>query len=121
MTLYHFPDVTNAGGQIRHIYPIHQKALLSLIQRIPETVVEIWVFGSAITLKCGQGSDLDVCLVGDVTPEETKELWVLDHIPLDLILVSEDEFSSSSQHLGSIYHRIKSTGLKVWERGHGIL
>lgn len=121
MTLYHFPDVMKAGGRIRHVYPIHQKALLSLIEKIPATVMEIWVFGSVITLKCGQGSDLDVCLVGDLTPEDTKNLWVLEHIPLDLLTVTKEEFESSAQHKGSIYYQIKTSGLKVWERGYGIL
>lgn len=120
MSLYHFTDLYQSGSKIQHVFPLHQRALLELIARVPDSVQEVWVFGSTLTLRCGQGSDLDVCLVGEISLEETKDLWVLNRIPLDLLLVTKTFFDVASQQKGSIYHQIRTTGLKIWERGTGL-
>ncbi len=82
---------------------------------------EVWVFGSSVSLKCGQGSDLDVCLVGPSDLSDTKGLWVMDHIPLDIVVTSRQAFEENAKVIGSLYDRIKSDGLKVWEKGTGLL
>lgn len=57
-------------------YFLHQKAVLDLIENLPDSVDEVWVFGSSVSLKCGQDSDLDVCLSGSLEMADTKDLWV---------------------------------------------
>jgi len=117
---YIFKDIHHAGGAIRHVFPTHQKAVLDLIERLPDMVEEMWVFGSSITLQCGQGSDLDICLIGDVDPVDTKGLWVMDHIPIDLVVASHEQFNHNAEIQGSLFQRIKADGLKIWERGVGL-
>ena len=41
------------------------KAVLAVV---PESVDELWVFGSAVTEHCRPDSDLDVCVIGDNMP-----------------------------------------------------
>jgi hypothetical protein len=120
MNLLYFKDLHRAGGRIRHVFPLHQRALLDLLAMLPETVDEVWVFGSTLTLRCGQDSDLDVCLVGDVRLEDTKDLWVLQGVPLGLVLVGKSEFYNHPHAPDSIYHSIQTNGLKIWDREEGL-
>jgi len=99
-----------------------QADLQKVLDVIPASVDELWVFGSAVTKFCRPDSDLDVCIIGDFITKEDRK--ILAHAPrygMDLIDVNHDEFNKESKEKGSIYNEIKSKGLLVYKKGVGLV
>ena len=96
--------------------------LRAVLAVVPESVDELWVFGSAVTEHCRPDSDLDVCVIGDnITREDRK---VMAHAPrrgMDLLNVSHEEFAEESRQNGSIFHEVLTKGIPVYRKGEGII
>ena len=59
---------------LSRIHPLKRHAVETLLlSDIPETVDKIIIFGSAITLHCHPGSDLDICIVGSYKLSDERE------------------------------------------------
>ena len=70
--MYTFPLVIDGSETVKHVFPTQQKAAqqaIELAQANP-LIRKLIVFGSAVTLNCGTGSDLDLALV---IPEASEE------------------------------------------------
>jgi len=96
--------------------------LQKVLDVIPESVDELWVFGSAVTKFCRPDSDLDVCVIGDNISKEDRK--IMAHAPrygMDLINVSHEEFARESGEKGSIYNEIKTKGLPIYRKGIGLV
>lgn len=96
--------------------------LEKILNVIPESVDELWVFGSSVTKFCRPDSDLDVCIVGDgITKDDRK---VLAHAPrngMDLLDISHSEFERESEIKGSIFNEVKNKGLLIYKKGFGLV
>ncbi len=96
--------------------------LEKVLNVIPESVDELWVFGSAVTKYCRPDSDLDVCIIGDnITKEDRKTLAHAPRYGMDLINVTHSDFEKESKEKGSIYNEIKTKGLLIYKKGIGIV
>ena len=95
------------------------KAVLAVI---PESVDELWVFGSAVTPYCRPDSDLDVCVVGDTITKKARK--VLAHAPrrgMDLLNISNADFLAERNQAGSVFYDVYHKGLLVYKKGVGII
>lgn len=96
--------------------------LNAVLAVIPESVDELWVFGSAVTPYCRPDSDLDVCVVGDnITKADRK---VLAHAPrrgMDLLNISNADFLAERDKAGSVFYDVYHKGLLVYKKGVGII
>ena len=99
-----------------------QDDLQKVLDVIPDSVDELWVFGSAVTEYCRPDSDLDVCAVGDMISKEDRK--VLAHAPrnaMDLLTVSHEEFAKESSEPGSVFYDVKTKGLLIYKKGAGLV
>jgi len=90
------------------------KAVLSVI---PDSVDELWIFGSAITEFCREDSDIDICVIGDNITREDRR--VLAHAPrrgMDLLNVTHEEFERERGDKNSIYHAVFNKGLLLYKK-----
>ena len=61
---YVFKDINNLGYPYYHVHPYKQQAVKTLVERIPETVSQVIIFGSSVTTAHFWWNDLDVCIIG---------------------------------------------------------
>ena len=69
-----------------------------------------------------QYSDIDLCVVlepGTMHKPYFGRLPVSTLVPVDWILVNQDEFDDKSKKRHGVYHIINSEGRIVWDRIHG--
>lgn len=96
--------------------------LEKVLSVLPESIDELWVFGSSVTQFCRPDSDLDVCIIGDnITKDDRK---ILAHAPrygMDLLSISNEEFERESSVVGSVFNEIKSKGLLIYKKGIGLV
>ncbi|MCQ2565305.1 MAG: type II toxin-antitoxin system RelB/DinJ family antitoxin [Clostridia bacterium] len=96
--------------------------LEKVLEVLPESIDELWVFGSAITEYCRPDSDLDVCIVGDnISKEDRRTLAHAPRYGMDLLDISHDDFAKESREKGSIYNEIKTKGLLIYKKGIGLI
>ena len=89
---------------------------------LPESVDELWVFGSSVTEFCRPDSNLDVCIVGDnISKEDRRTLAHAPRYGMDLLDINHDDFERESKEKGSVYNEIKSKGLLIYKRGKGLI
>ena len=90
------------------------KAILSIV---PDSVEELWVFGSTVTEHCRPQSDLDICLVGNTTMEEESKLYKAAKCAVDIITETPEGFKNQQKVPGSIYKEVVEKGLLVYRKG----
>ena len=96
--------------------------LEKVLEVLPESIDELWVFGSAVTEFCRPDSDLDVCIVGDnITKEDRRTLAHAPRYGMDLLDISHVDFEKESKEKGSIYNEIKTKGLLIYKKGMGLI
>lgn len=91
-----FPIVVKSDCRnIRHIYPLKQKAVAEIYDAMREhkEVRRIIIFGSSVTGRCHIGSDLDICIDADVSDgmkiyELQKEVGAICDWNCDIIMYS---------------------------------
>jgi len=96
--------------------------LQKVLDVIPDSIDELWVFGSAVTKFCRPDSDLDVCVIGDNISKEDRK--ILAHAPrygMDLINATHEEFLRESKEKGSIFNEIYTKGLLIYKKGLGLV
>lgn len=101
---------------------LKQEDLKRILDVLPESVDELWVFGSALTPYCKPESDIDVCVVGDnITNEDRKMLMHAPVSAMDLIDVSREGFNNERKVAGSIYNEVQENGLLIYDREKGLV
>lgn len=96
--------------------------LKSVLDVIPDSVDELWVFGSAVTPYCRPDSDLDVCIIGDSITKEDRKLLI--HAPrhaMDLLDVTHEIFAKESKEPGNVFYEVANKGVLVYKKGVGII
>ena len=96
--------------------------LEKVLGAVPESVDELWVFGSAVTPYCRPDSDLDVCIVGDnISKEDRRRLAHAPRYGMDLIDINHESFNRESRENGSVFNEIKTKGLLIYKKGEGLI
>lgn len=101
---------------------LKKEDLQSVLDVLPDSVDELWVFGSAVTPYCKPDSDLDVCVVGNKISGEDRK--IIAHAPrrgMDLLNISKEEFDRESLDKNSVYHAVKNKGLLIYKKGTGLV
>lgn len=96
--------------------------LSKVLEALPDSVDELWVFGSATTEFCRPDSDLDVCIVGNNISKEDRK--VISHAPrrgMDLIDVDTETFEREKSENNTIYKEIFDKGLLIYKKGKGLI
>lgn len=64
IAMYVFPIRCEGEPVLKHIFPSKQKAAQKAIElaRSDSRIKRLIIFGSAVTMKCGAGSDLDIAI-----------------------------------------------------------
>lgn len=93
------------------------KAILSVV---PDSVEELWVFGSTVTEHCRPQSDLDICLVGNTTMEEESKLYKAAKCAVDIITETPEGFKNQQKVPGSVYKEVVEKGLLVYRKGEDV-
>lgn len=97
-----FPKVTDGDEVLKYVFPTKQRDVQKAISiaREDERIRRLIVFGSAVTVKCGMTSDIDLAIDADISEDEFLEIArkFYSGIPSEIDLVQ--------------YNRIKSDLLK---------
>ena len=104
------------------ISDLKKEDLQSVIDVLPESIEELWVFGSAVTPYCRPDSDLDICVVGDNISREDRK--IIAHAPrrgMDLLDITSSEFEKESSDKNSVYYNVKNKGLLIYKKGEGLV
>lgn len=64
MSMYIFPKRCEGAEELKYIFPAKQRAVQKAIElaAIDNRIKRLIIFGSAVTMKCGIGSDIDIAL-----------------------------------------------------------
>jgi len=116
-----FNDNFNIGGNIKYVHPSKQEAIKKILEVIPETLEELWLFGSAVTEGCKPTSDIDICLVGNTTHDEEKLIYMTPKCAVDIIKETPEGFLEEQSYKGSIYKQVQDTGVLIYKKGVGIV
>ena len=104
------------------INPLKQDELKKVLDVIPDSVDELWVFGSAVTPYCRPDSDIDVCIIGNnISREDRRTLTHAPRYGMDLINASHEEFDLQKNESGSIFNEVYTKGLLVYRKGFGVV
>ena len=75
--MYIFPKRFEGAEELKYIFPSKQKAVQKAIDlaAVDNRIERLIIFGSAITMKCGIGSDVDIAIdVPDMDLDEFTKL-----------------------------------------------
>ena len=94
----------------------------NILDMIPDSVDELWVFGSAVTAYCKPTSDLDVCVIGDnIKHEDLKRIFAAPKCAMDLLNATHEEFNNLRQEDGNIFSEVYNKGLMIYKKGVGLV
>ena len=110
--------LNNASG--KRISPYRTEDLKAVLAHVPDSVEEIWVFGSTVTPYCRPQSDLDLCIVGNTTIQEESKMYNAAKCAVDIITETPEGFIAQQKIPGSIYKEVVDKGLLVDKKGQDI-
>lgn len=119
--MYRFPVVVPTQFDLRAIYPTMQKYVDRILCGLPNHIEKVIVFGSAVTLRCGEDSDLDILLItkreqSDVL-SELSPIYRGIGIDIDFVIKTPDEILNSNiEKESTLIQEIKEKGVVVYER-----
>ena len=76
--MYVFPKRCDGADTLKYIFPSMQKEVQKVIEATKniDCIRRITIFGSAVTMNCGIGSDLDIAVdAPDITDEDEFEWY----------------------------------------------
>lgn len=107
--------------QQKRVHPLKVNDIKKIMQVIPESLEELWVFGSAVTEQCRAQSDIDLCLVGNTTSDEERKIFRAPDSAVDIIKETPEGFLREQNIKGSIYKEVKDKGLLIYKKGVHII
>lgn len=113
--------IPSSPNSQRKIHPLKVEDIEKILGQIPESLEELWVFGSTVTEHCRPQSDIDLCLVGNTTSEEERKLFRAPDSAVDIIKETPEGFLREQRKNGSIYKEVKETGLLIYKKGANII
>ena len=110
--------INDLSDPIEQISLFRRDNLRNMLAVIPDTVDELWVFGSSVTPYCRPDSDLDVCIVGDeIRIDEKRLLFSAAGCAVDLIDATHAEFDRRRLEEGDIFSEVYNKGIKIYQKG----
>ncbi|MCQ2551356.1 MAG: type II toxin-antitoxin system RelB/DinJ family antitoxin [Clostridia bacterium] len=106
--------------QDKKISKYRVKDLEMLLDVVPDSAEEVWVFGSTVTPYCRPQSDLDVLIIGNTSSGEEAKMYNAPDCAVDLLTATRKEFEMWSKEPGSVYKEVKEKGMLVYKRGKNI-
>lgn len=105
---------------LNKIHPRKRAIIEKLIKTDkPESIQEIWIFGSSITLYCKEFSDIDMFIVIDTEEnyEEARQ-WIksFDYFSRDVLIDTKESLMSKRDQ--GLKREVRETGLIVWSRNN---
>lgn len=116
-----FEDKYKLGGNLKYVHPSKQEAVKEILEIIPDSLEELWLFGSSVTGSCKESSDIDLCLVGNTTHEEEKLIYMTPKCAVDIIRETPEGFLEEQSKKESIYKQVYDTGVLIYKKGVGIV
>lgn len=112
--MYIFPIRCEGAKELKYIFPSKQRAAQKAIElaKADGRVMRLIVFGSAVTLNCGIGSDIDIAIdAPDVSNDEFLSLAhpFLSEIPSEVDII---HYNSISNEL--LRNEICSKGVAIY-------
>ena len=103
---------------LKYIHPLKRAAIEKiLLSDIPDSIDKIIVFGSAVTLHCHLGSDLDLCFVGKYRlRDEEERSWFKE---LSTQIGAKDVKTYTSEQLShnfGVQYAINQTGVIIYDK-----
>ncbi|MDF2614509.1 MAG: polymerase beta, Nucleotidyltransferase [Clostridia bacterium] len=116
---YTFNKLFDTEYKIEHIYPSKQRDMMKFLNQLPQEVEKVYVFGSSLTLHCGEESDIDLLVVAEKSESLYKAFSTvfktLDS-EIDLIIKTKKEFDENAEVRNSICDVVNREGLLIYER-----
>lgn len=104
----------------KRISPYRTDDLRAILSVVPDSVEEIWVFGSTVTPYCRPQSDLDLCIIGNTSIEEESRIYKAAQCAVDIITETPEGFAEQKRIPGSIYKEVAEKGLLVYKKEKNI-
>ena len=104
----------------RRISPYRTEDLKAVLSVVPDSVEEIWVFGSTVTPYCRPQSDLDLCIIGHTTIEEESKMYKAAKCAVDIITETPEGFIEQQKIPGNVYKEVIEKGMLVYKKGQNI-
>jgi len=115
-----FPVTLDNSSNSKSVNPLKHDDLKKVLSKVPDSVDEIWVFGSSVTPYCRPNSDLDLCIIGHTTIEEESVMYKAASGSVDIITKTPEGFASNSKIPGSVYKEVLDKGVLVYKKGADI-
>ena len=113
-----FPKRCEGADELKYIFPLMQKEVQKVIdeaKKLPE-IRRIIVFGSAVTMNCGIGSDLDIAIDAPDIADDDEFLKIVR--PIRRILdVDTDIVHYNNIHNSLLLDEINRKGVDVYVNG----
>ncbi|WP_069998498.1 nucleotidyltransferase domain-containing protein [Cellulosilyticum sp. I15G10I2] len=116
---YTFNKLFDTDYKIEHIYPSKQKDMMQLLSQLPCEVEKVYVFGSSLTLHCGEESDIDLLVIADKSEVLYKAFSTLFKTldnEVDVIIKTQKEYDENVKVKNSICDVVSREGLLIYER-----
>lgn len=104
----------------KRISPYRVEDLKNVLDKVTDSVEEIWVFGSTVTEYCRPQSDLDICIVGHTSIEEEAAMYKAANCAVDIITETPEGFLEAQKVPGSVYKDVVDKGMLVYKKGADI-
>lgn len=104
----------------KKVSPYRINDLKAVLKKVPDSVEEVWVFGSSVTEYCKPESDLDICIIGHTTMAEETKMYKAAKCAVDIITETPEGFKKSKEIPGSVYKEVADKGLLVYKKGKNI-
>ena len=109
-----FPVVAAGAETLKYIFPSKQKAAQQAIAlaNLDERIHRLVIFGSAITMQCGMGSDLDIAVdAPDVSEDEFLKMTRNFYLGVDSEI---DMIHYNTIHNSLLRKEIDEKGINVY-------
>lgn len=113
--MYKFPKRCEGDDILVHIFPAMQKQVQRVIDyaKTSEKIKRVRVFGSAVTLNCGIGSDLDIAIdAPDIISDE--DFFKISRPIRNLLDVNADIMHYNRIHSELLLNEIDTKGVDVY-------
>ena len=91
MSRTRWKNINNYEEVYSYIFPYFQKKVHYIVEKLKkfDSVEKIIIFGSILTNNTGIDSDIDICIVGELSIEETSGLWMVENTPVYILRIKE--------------------------------
>ena len=98
------------------IHPLKQRSFRNLMRNLPQSVEQLWVFGSAVTRNHYPWSDIDILCIGEISYAELAGMKNSLDCESDILIKTKDEFRKYQNVFGHCFYHVLRDGIKYYDR-----